>query len=274
LFRNVGIAARLDRLEAVSLAVEIAKYLRERGLNPVFESQLASQVKEAGESLDKMAVDLIVVVGGDGTILRTVHGMRRKAPVFAVRMGMIGFLADVDPNGALPSLERILEGRCVRDDCIMLSNNVGLPDALNEVRVGTETPEQMVEVEVLIDGTRIARDRVDAVLVATPTGSSGYALSAGANIVDPRLKAIVIAPICPLSQNFKPYVAPSNVEVTIKPVREDEVVILVDSQFRKKVLPAEGVKVKKSKKKITFLRTGENFYERLTRRLGRSCLSP
>jgi len=131
-----------------------------------------------------------------------------------------------------------------------------------------ETPQRMVELSVLIDGLEIARDRVDAILVSTPSGASAYALSAGASIVDPRLNAILVVPVCPLSANFKPYIVPSDVEVSVKPEPPAEMawIVGVDGHSVRRLDPPRTVKVKRSSREVVFLRRRRNFYERLKRR--------
>jgi len=274
LFKNVGIIARIDKTEAVNLALNLVKHLEERGVRPICEPQLASRIGCSKASLDEADLDLAVVIGGDGTILRAVHTVRRNIPFFTVNLGVVGFLADVDPSRALLAIDQVLDERFIKDECFMLSNNTGLPDALNEVRIGVETPSQMAELEVALDGFPIARDRVDAILVATTTGSSGYTLSAGGGIVDPRLKAIVIVPVCPLSANFRPYIVPWDCRVSVKTLKQRDIIVLVDGQFEKKLSPPREVEVKRSGNTVTFLRTESNFYTRLRRRLAVTSLNP
>jgi len=268
LFREIGVVSRVDKPEAVSLASEVVHFLRKRGLKPIMEDQLASQIGGEGIRLQSMGADLVVVVGGDGTVLRVVHGMKRHIPLFAVRMGRVGFLADVEPEKALEALGQVLAGKFIQDECFTLSTNVGTPNALNEVRVGTETPQQMIELEVYVNDEKIARDRLDALIVATTTGSSGYALSAGGSIVDSCVEAMVIVPVCPLSPNFKPLIVPLDANISIKPKNIVPVIVLVDSQYQKKLTDIQEIVVKKSDERVTFIRTGSRFYERLRRRLG------
>jgi len=267
MFKNIAIIARPDLKESLELAVRIADFLREKGLKPVFEAELASLLGVEGIPLRRMEGDMAVVIGGDGTVLRAVHGLCCRMPLFTVNMGRVGFFGEASPSKAISILQEILEGRFIQDSCFMLTTNLELPNALNEVHIGTEASQQMVDVAVFIDGVLIAHDRVDAILVATSRGSSAYALSAGANVVDPRLDAFVVAPICPLSRNFIPHVVPSDVEVTVKPESPAELIVLIDGQIRKKIGRVGEVKVRKAEESIVFLRTSQNFYERLKRRL-------
>ncbi|MFQ5998236.1 MAG: NAD(+)/NADH kinase [Candidatus Bathyarchaeia archaeon] len=270
MFKKIGIIARVDRKDAVDVALDLASFLDEKHLDVILDSDLARHANRSGVPLNSIVADMIVTVGGDGTILRAVHGLTHKAPILAVRMGLVGFLADVEPEQAREALDLALEGKATRDYCSTLETNLGLPPALNEVRVGTEVPQEMVGMSVLLDGREISRDRVDALLVSTTTGSSAYALSAGGSVLDSRLEALVVVPVSPLSPNFKPHVVPSNVEVTIRPFTAVDLMVLVDGRFQKRVPPLTEVKVRKSEAGITFLRTRDNFYERLWRRLASS----
>ncbi len=268
MFKRVGIAARLDREDAVKLAGDVCHFLEENGVKTYLEPELASKVAREGTPLGEMKADLIVVIGGDGTVLRVLHSLSQKTPLLGIRMGTVGFLAEIESDQAFPGLKKVLNGDFIRDECMMLSNNLGLPDALNEVRLGTETPQQMIMLDVAIDGVKVASDRVDGLIVSTPTGSPGYALSAGAAVVDPRLQAMAIVPICPLSFNFRPIIVPSTQTVHIRPVRAKEVTVLIDGQFQKNLRPPSDLIVKRSSETVTFVRFRQNFYERLRRRLG------
>ncbi|MEM2905938.1 MAG: NAD(+)/NADH kinase [Candidatus Bathyarchaeia archaeon] len=273
MLRKVIVAPRMDRHEAISLADSIAEWLRRKGLEASVERNLTPLVEKEARREDEPPPDLLITIGGDGTVLRAVHRFPETPPILAVRMGRVGFLADTEPQDALKTLDQILEGRYVRDECYMLSNNVGLPDALNEVRVGTMFPSQAADLELKIDGRVIARDLVDAVLVATNVGASAYTLSAGGSVVDPRLKAMVIVPVCPLSSNFKPYVVPSDTCISLRQLRRPPVTVMVDGQYQKQVQSGVEVEIRASQRSIIFLRTGLGFYDRLRRRLSMSSLS-
>jgi NAD+ kinase len=268
----VGIISRLDKEQAIKTAEEIGRFLEERKIKVVYERSLGNILGRMGDRLEDKDLDLAIVLGGDGTILRAVHILRRGIPILAINFGTVGFLADVSPENAMKALQRILDGSFTREDCFMLSNNLGLPDALNEIRIGTVIPSQMVRLGISIDSTPVAFDRVDAVLVATTTGASGYTMSAGGSIIDPRLRAMVIVPVCPLSSNFKSYVIPWDSEVSVKVEGPSEFVTIVDGQFSKKLKAPEEVIIRRSKDKVTFLRVEQGFYERLKRRLSVSSL--
>lgn len=274
MFQRAVVFAKTDRPDARTVAENLVAGLRERGLDASIEYNLPSYAEAEASRQTAVSPDLLVTLGGDGTVLAAVHRFQESPPpILAVRMGRVSFLADTEPEGALRTLDRILDGQYIRDECFMLSNNVGLPDALNELRVGTMVPSQMADLELRIDGRVVARDLVDAVLVATPVGASAYALSAGGPVVDPRLNAMVIVPVCPLSSNFKPYVVPSDARVSLRQLRRPPVSVMVDGHHQKQVDFGVEVETWVSSRRIVFLRTGPGFYERLRRRLSTSALA-
>lgn len=269
---TVGIISRLDKEQAVKTAEEIGRFLEERGIDVLYDASLAPLLGKKGDRLEDRDLDLAVILGGDGTILRAIHILKRGIPILALNFGTVGFLADVSPENALDALQKVLDGRFMKEDCFMLSNNVGLPDALNEIRIGTVVPSQMVRLGVSIDSMPVAYDRADAILVATTTGASGYTMSAGGSIIDPRLKAMVIVPVCPLSSNFKSYVIPWDSEVSVKVEGPSEFVVIVDGQFSRRLKAPEEIIIRRSMDNVTFFRVEQGFYERLRRRLAVSSL--
>ncbi len=273
MFKKVVIAGRSDIEDSIKLAEKIAKFLSEKGLKVTLEDNIASKLGFKGEPLNIVEGDLVIVIGGDGTVLRVLHAMPNKIPIFAVKMGRIGFFAETTPENVFTDLGKVLDGKFFYEEHFLLKTNLNLPEALNEVRIGTLIPQQMVEVSVLVDNSQIAKDRVDAVVISTPVGSSAYALSAGASIVNPEIEAIIITPICPLSSNFKSHVIPPKSIVTVILENEMDYLILIDGQIRKELSGRQEIKIWRSEKKISFVRVRKSFYERLKRRLKTSSVN-
>jgi NAD+ kinase len=267
LFNSIAIVARTDKPEAMKLAKDINLYLENKAMTVRFEKELANKLKARDQTALSFQVDLVITIGGDGTVLRAFHLTDGSVPIFPIRMGTVGFLCDEDWDKAIAALDKLLNGDYVKEECFSLQSNLDTPIALNEFRVGSPSPSHPVELEVYVDEFLIARDKLDGMIISTNTGASAYALSAGANIIDPRLKAIMIAPICPLSPNFKPYVIPSDSTVKIRVVSENELMTLVDGEYQKRLSGIKEIKIFKSTRTVTILRTRWSFYERLKRRL-------
>jgi NAD+ kinase len=269
LFNRVAIISRTDRDEAVRLAKEISSYMENRGIVVSFEKELADRLKSKEKSTD-FKVDLLITIGGDGTVLRAFHMTNGVIPIFPIRMGTVGFLCDEDWGQSEKALDKLLKGEFIKDECFSLQSNLDTPLAMNEFRLGCALPSHPIEVEVYVDKSLIARDKVDGIIVSTNTGASAYALSAGANIIDPRIEAIMVVPICALSTNFKPYVVPSDSVITIKVTNGGDLTTLVDGEHQSRLSGIREVKLRKSTRKVSIIRTGPSFYERLKRRLNMS----
>nr|MDO8099893.1 NAD(+)/NADH kinase [Candidatus Njordarchaeota archaeon] len=267
MFNSVAIVSRTDRVEAIELAKEISLRLENRGIEVKFEEGIADKLNVREKTTRDFAIDLMITIGGDGTVLRAFHITNGRVPIFPIRMGTVGFLCDADWESAFKALDKLLRGEYLKDECFTLQSNFDTPLALNEFRVGVPPPTHTVEVEIYVDEFLIAKDKLDGVIISTSAGASGYALSAGANIIDPRLEAITIVPICALSTSFKPYVVPSISTIKIKPINESELTTLVDGSYQNRLSGVREVKIRKSQTTVTILRTGWNFYERLKRRL-------
>ena len=269
MINSVAIICRTDRDEAVELAKEIREYMEDKGVVVSFEKELVDRLKCKEKPTD-FNVDLLITIGGDGTVLRAFHMTNGAIPIFPIRMGTVGFLCDEDWDKSKRALERLLKGEFIKDECFSLQSNLDTPLAMNEFRLGCALPSHPIEVEVYVDKFLIARDKVDGIIVSTNTGASAYALSAGANIIDPRIEAIMVAPICALSTNFKPYVVPSDSVVTIKVINGGDLMTLVDGEHQSRLSGIKEIKLFKSTHKISIIRTGPSFYDRLKRRLNMS----
>lgn len=267
MFKRVILASRLDLKDAIRLSEKILHFLKRRNITVFLEDELASKLGAEGIPLNQAHADLVIIVGGDGTVLRIANMIGSKIPLYVVKFGRIGFFADTTSENALNTIDKVLDQKFVRDECMMLSTNLAIPDALNEIRIGTVIPRQMMELSISVNGVKIAKDRLDALVIATPVGASAYALSAGANIIDPRVEAILIVPICPLSPNFRPFIVPSTVDISVKPESNMEYTVLADGHAQEKFRQPLEVKIWKSNRKTVFIRTDQNFYDRLRRRL-------
>lgn len=185
------------------------------------------------QEMERVKVDFIVSIGGDGTILRTIHKMADPAPILGINMGTLGFLVDVVPADAAETIKRLLSGFVVdeRSRLKLLINGVCMPQATNEIAFITASPAKMIEFEILVDGSLMEDFRADGVIIATATGSTAYAMSAGGPIVDPRVDAIVLVPMAPFKLSSRPWVMPGNsvIEVRLK-LPEKEALVVVDGQ--------------------------------------------
>jgi len=270
---KAGIVARTDREEAISLADRIVKILLKEGYDVLLEPALAKIMHkpELSAQLNRMRVDVIVTIGGDGTILRTCLQIPKpEPPILAVDMGVRGFLTEVPPKRAIEAVEKYLRGEYTIERYSKIASYIGdkrLPDALNEVFVTSRHLAKILHVEISKNNESVMSCRADGVIIASQVGSTGYALSAGGPIIDPSLDAFVLTPVCPIT-SIRPIVFPSSSTVKIEIIRPKTAMVVIDGQYQKMINEGESsLTIRKSEHKSSFIRFDGNFYQRLKARL-------
>jgi len=265
-YRNV--VGALDRLASFAPALD-------------FELLVGSELRAAsGTSLaelpdDPGAIDLVVTLGGDGALL---GGARWAAPagtpVLGVNLGRLGFLTAVSMEEMEEALGRIAEGDFVLDTRMALEvrlehekKTVEPFYALNDAVLHRGGLVRVVHLKVWVDEEEVGLYRGDGVIVSTPTGSTAYSLSAGAPILDPRLDAIVITPICPHMLAVRPLVLRASAQITLQVVSSPEDLILtVDGQVGSELKPGDRVVVSKAREPVRLVRLPEQSFFSLLRR--------
>jgi len=273
MFKSVGIVARYDKRKAIKLAEDLAAYIEKRGLEVYIEETLKGKVRIKGNfrPLKEMRTDLMITIGGDGTILRTCVAIPKpEPPILAINMGVRGFLTEVTPKEAYTAVEKCLKGDYMTEKCAKLAitaDNSKIPDALNEVLIAVDEPVKLLYARVSKNGEHVLDCQADGLMVATQTGSTGYSLSAGGPVLDPHVDAFVLTPICSLSV-LRSIVFPSDSKITVTVLRPKRIMVVVDGAYRH-VLESKNLRimVTRSKNETTFIRFRENFYNRLRSRL-------
>ncbi|HPC83710.1 MAG TPA: NAD(+)/NADH kinase [Thermoanaerobaculaceae bacterium] len=233
--RLVGVAVKFSSPQAVSLGRRVADALLRRGVEVMPDAESAAVLGLPGgppRSELGRAVDLVVVVGGDGTFLSAAHGCPASTPVAGINMGTLGFLTEHPSDRADDFIEDVLAGRVELQRRDRLEVRVGDGEAgepflvLNDVVINKAALARMIAINVEVAEEHLSLYRADGLILSTPTGSTAYNLSAGGPIVHPGLAAVVITPICPHTLSNRPLVIPSGLEVAVRLVRGDEGVYL------------------------------------------------
>jgi NAD+ kinase len=239
--RSVGLCLRPDSPAAGEVARRLDKWLAERGVEVLFDAEAGRWLHREGFARSYVAAraDLLVVLGGDGTLLSVARDAGTRAvPILGVNLGTLGFLAEVAPDDVQEALEGVLAGehrivrrmrfrvRAERGDEVLLESL-----ALNDAVITRGEISRMLDLEAWTDGSPMATYRGDGLIVATPTGSTAYSLSAGGPILLPGIEAFVVTPICPHTLTQRPVVLPSSskVEIRVFP-REGEAQLNVDGR--------------------------------------------
>jgi len=272
-FKTVGVVSRVDRKQALQLAAKIASTLETQKLRIKLEPKLAKHIQKSDYAtpLERMKTDLIVTIGGDGTILRTCLQLPKpEPPILAINMGARGFLAEVAPADALKALDRTLKGDYKLERTTKLALYLGktrLPDALNEVSITSLAPAKLLSMRIWKNNELVGECQSDGAVVASQTGSTGYSLSAGGPVVDPSVKGFVFTPIAPLTV-FHPIVFSTDSKIRVELARPKRAIIVIDGHFQAETTPQlSHIIVTKSEYESSFVRFRSDFYHRLKSRL-------
>ena len=269
--KRVGIVARHDMPERVAIARDVASFLSGK-VEIVVKDELKSSLKRPAEPLSKMDVDVVVTVGGDGTILYTLQ--QNTAPVFGVNSGELGFLTEIQPSELSAGLTRLLSGDFQieeRTKVATLRSGKSLPDATNEAVLKAMRTSKMLRMRIENDGDVIEEKlRADGVIVATPTGSTSYSMSAGGPIVDPRIDAMIVVPIAAFKLSSRPYVFPATSKLTIEMLAPGkDAIVMLDGQSEESVAEGDRLEFTGSTTKARFVRFRRHGFDRIRQHLVR-----
>ncbi len=263
--------SRIDMPAALELTRDLADRLGTRGAVVVFDAGTGAALGRPGEPIASTDADVIVCVGGDGTILLAVHEMGRQRPILGVNYGEVGFLADLEPAEASAFLDGLVGGFTVEPRMrIMISvDGSVIGTALNEAVIVTSRPAKMLRFSVLIDGVRSEHFRADGLLVSTPTGSTAYAMSAGGPLVDPRIEGFLLVPLAPYMLSSRPHLISSDRRVELGLESSKPAHLVIDGQAQFELDQHALLRVERSAEPALFVDVGRNFFEKVDRKLRR-----
>jgi NAD+ kinase len=280
-WKRIALTVKAGRAEAGPLVSRLVAMVRARGLDVALDAHAASHLGEAGgRSLDELAgmADLLVVLGGDGSVLAAVRAIgARRVAVLGVNLGHLGFLTDVSPSEAEAALDATLRGDFAlversrfevthsRDGRELLRELV-LNDAV--ITKGSALA-RLIELEAFVDERVIATYRSDGLIVATPTGSTAYNLSAGGPILDTDVRAAILNPICPHTLTLRPLVLPDDREIVVRLRSPEDATLTLDGQVGATVRTGDAVRVVLAKEPARFVSApARDHFETLRTKLG------
>ena len=285
-FKRVGLVGKYQSTGLADTLIEIASHLRERGYEVVLEQDTAQNVgledyRAVPASELGQCIDVGVVVGGDGTMLSIARILAPdKVPLIGINQGRLGFMTDIALRNKLPGLDAVLHGDYVAEERDILEATVTrqgqvLLDtlALNDAVVSRGSNGGMLELSVHIDGKFVYNQRADGLIVATPTGSTAYALSANGPILHPNLAAIVLVPVAPHALSNRPIALSDDCTVEMVLTRGRDAGAHFDGQAHMTLQERDRVTVKRSAHKIRFLHPlGYDYFKMLRQKLNWSAL--
>ena len=268
---RVGLVVHPGRPEAIKAAADLVEWCRERDLSTVAleDVDIGADERNGGD------LDLLVTFGGDGTLLRgALIAAAADAPVLGVNVGRLGFLTEVEPHELPEVMEELLAGRLEVDARIALAAETeSAPDAgpiwaLNEVAVEKRTRHRLATLAVTVGGDHVTTFSADAVIVASPTGSTAYSFSAGGPIVSPDARCLVITPVAPHMVFDRTLVVPADATVSIEVVGEEPALLSPDGRPTAELPVGARVRIRLAEHPARLLRRPrtESFFAKLRRK--------
>ena len=263
--QSIGVCVKADHPRAGETLEVLSRWLDERGIAVHADHGSAAALGVEPESQSRLAeqVDLILVLGGDGTLLAVARLIgHRRVPILGVNLGTLGFLAEISQEEMFETLEEVLAGRFHREQRMRLEVRVhrdgavvGEYLALNDAVIAKTGISRLLDLEARADGVEGTAYHADGLIVSTPTGSSAYSLSAGGPLVLPGFEAVLLTPICPHTLTQRPLVLPadSGVEIRVHQTHEGDVRLTVDGQVGCEVREGDFVSARRSEHPVELL---------------------
>ena len=277
--KRIGLIVKVSNPEAVRLAGSIADWAAERGGKVITDDGLALMIKNAQPTKIKDIpenIDIMVVLGGDGTMLNAARLLNgRDIPILGVNLGSLGFLTAITVKEVFPLLEKISKGYFVKEERMLLQvehtrggESLAVNNVLNDAVIKGASA-RLVRLETRINKEYVNTYRADGLIIATPTGSTAYSLSANGPILYPTIHSIIVAPICPFNLTNRPVVIPDwmTVDITVAPEQENSELIL-DGQVNIPLVRGDVIKVKRAEVSVYLIKyEGKSYFDILRERL-------
>jgi len=270
--KRIGISAKITSPAALQYAAKVTSDLRGRGFDVCLDYATADKLDDRGKCAAKgelgRGADLLITFGGDGTLLSVARHAPNDVPILGVNMGTLGFLTEVGVEEFPEVLEQVLKGEFLADRRVSLDVTVKGPGrdgrvfrVLNDATINKSALARIVEMHLSVSGVFVSSFRADGLIVATPTGSTAYNLSAGGPIVYATMGAVIITPICPHMLTNRPIVLPDDLELEIGiATSNQEIFLTLDGQEGLPITSEDRVCISKSASSVRLIRSPDKNY--------------
>jgi NAD+ kinase len=278
MYRTVGIISRPRREEIAAVVPPLMDWLRQRGIRVIVDSETSICVQQPDAHFKReelaAASDLLIVFGGDGTLLAAARSLSDRAvPILPINLGGLGFLTSVTFAELYAILDDVLADRCAASERTLLEAQVVRGEAkhakyraLNDAVLNKGALARIVDLDLSVDGIFVCSYKADGLIISTPTGSTAYSLAAGGPIVQPTVSAFVITPICPHTLTNRPLVIPDSsvVDVTFR-AGDAPIYLTLDGQVGVELKPTDQVVVRRSNLKLRLMNPPKKSYFEILR---------
>ncbi|MFB9885063.1 NAD(+) kinase [Balneatrix alpica] len=283
-FRNVGLIGRLGSPQVIDTIKRLLRFLHDEGLTPILEESIASVMPGHNQQVATLKLmgeitDLVIVVGGDGSLLGAARALAPfGVPVVGVNRGRLGFLTDIRPDEVEAKMREVLSGKYSVENRFLIGATVkrkgepiGEGLCLNDVILHPGKSTRMISFSLYIEDQFVYQQRSDGLIVSTPTGSTAYSLSGGGPIMHPKLDALVLVPMFPHTLSSRPIVVDGNAELKIVISEKNETYphISCDGQTHIPCAPGDSIHIRKRPHKLKLIHPlNYDFYETCRSKLG------
>ncbi len=276
-FKRVGVVAKSHRPEAQEVVRQLIDWLRTKDREIVLDLDTAALAGTDETGIEKedipRAVDLVVVLGGDGTLLSVARLVKSdEVPILGVNLGGLGFLTEITLDELYPVLGTVLEGKYRVSRRMLLDVTVRQQGeaattyvVLNDVVITKGALARIIELEVSLQQEYVTTYRADGLIICTPTGSTAYGLSAGGPILFPSMRAVILVPICPHTLTNRPLVLPEDVTVQVILESHDKVYLTLDGQVGFPLRHRDAVEVRRAAREIALIVSPKKSYYEVLR---------
>lgn len=278
--KKIGIIIKPHKPEAKDVLQKLISWIESHHIEAILDIDTAKALNiksQHQKSQIASLADMIIVLGGDGTLLSVARlTIEKGIPILGVNLGGLGFLTEVTLDELYPTLEKVINGGFIIDERMMLMTHIhrqgerlAQSPVLNDVVINHGIVARMIILDIYVNAQFVTSLRGDGLIISTPTGSTAYSLSAGGPIVHPTVNAIILTPICPHTLTNRPIVIPSNVKIEAILRTEDEgVMVTFDGQVGFALKKDDIVEVRTAETKVKLIRSPEkNYYEVLRKKL-------
>lgn len=283
-FKTIGLFGHMRSQDIRETIATVCSFLEQNKCSICLETSLAKSLERFSSkanvaTIDEMGtkIDLALVIGGDGALLSTARAMvQYNVPLVGINRGSLGFLTDIRPSEVEQKLDEILTGKFTTErrfflETTIINDNVTqFGHALNEIVLSAQGAHHLIQYEILVDKHFVCRQRADGLIIATPTGSTAYALSGGGPIIHPELNALTLVPMFPHTLSMRPIVinGDSTILLRVKENLNSQIQISCDSQTFYPINENSVIEIKKKQESITLIHpTSYNYYKSLRSKL-------
>tara|TARA_B100002019_G_scaffold94669_1_gene81547 strand:+ start:928 stop:1788 length:861 start_codon:yes stop_codon:yes gene_type:complete len=270
-------SSKLDS-RTIKIATQVKEILENIGISVYISDSLESDVFKKKELTKDSKIlsdaDLLVAIGGDGTLLSSARKFGFKGlPILGINLGNLGFLTDIAPENLTTLLLEVLEGKYTTDERFFLTADINGNEtnqiALNEIVVHSKSVAQLLEYEISIDGDFVYRQKADGVIVSSPTGSTAYSMSGSGSIIHPSVNCIHLLPMFPHSLSARPLLINDNSKVQLKLYKKSGASVSFDSHNKLNLKNKDVVTIAKAKSTLSLIHPlNHNFYTACRTKLG------